>query len=104
MATSKCKNVTTRKASAVPRPPKPAKSGRGAPGERGGEGPGAAVGAPRVWVAPAQADHRDVRDREREHRAEGVDVAQERRLPGDHRQARDRAEDEDADPRRPVVG
>ena len=44
-----------------------------------------------------------MRDRERQHRAERVHVAQEVGLARDHRHAGDRAEQQDPDPRRAVL-
>ena len=51
----------------------------------------------------AQAHDREVRDRERQHRAEGVHLAQEVGLAGQQRQHRDAAEDDDPQPRRAVA-
>ncbi len=51
----------------------------------------------RVRILLAQPDHREVSDREREHRAERVDRRQERRLARKHDQDRDCREDEDRD-------
>jgi len=62
-----------------------------------------AIRAPVVGVGEAQSRHRHVRDRDRQHRAECVEVPQERRLAGDQRHAGDRAEHEDAEPRRAVL-
>ena len=50
-----------------------------------------------VGADRAQPDHRDVRDREREHRAERVHRREEGRLARDDRQRRDAGEDEDRD-------
>ena len=60
----------------------------------------AAVGPRPIRLLDPQADHRQVRDRERQHRAERVHVAQEFGLAGDDRQAGDRAEQQDPDPGR----
>ena len=62
--------------------------------------PGAAVGPRPVGLLDAQPDHRRVRDRERQHRAEGVHVAEEFGLARDDRQAGDAAEQQDPDPGR----
>ena len=71
-------------------------------GERHLEAEGAEVerrlpGALGVAVVAAQLDHRDVGDREGEHRAEGVHRRQEVGLARDQGDHRDRGEDEDRD-------
>src|SRR5437879_2025956 len=60
----------------------------------------AAIRAWTVRLTNAQADHREVRHYEREHRAEGVHIPQEFSLAGNDRHACDRPEQQDADPRR----
>ena len=64
---------------------------------------GTSVGPLSVGVLDPQSDHREVGDRERQHRAERIHVAQERRLPRDQRDARDPPEHDDPDPRRAEV-
>ena len=89
--------ITTIQAANVPRPPSTAVSGSSTPRKRKLSG----GFQPRfdVRVALAQSQHRDVRDREREHRAERVHRRQEVGLAREHRQRGDRGEDEDRDVR-----
>ena len=57
-----------------------------------------------VGLLEAQRDHRDVRDRERDHRAEGVEVGQQAMLPGRISSAGDDAEEDDRHVRREPLG
>ena len=61
------------------------------------------VGAVAVGVLVPERDHRDVRGGERQHRAERVEVAEERGLPRDEEQDREERVDDDREPRRPVA-
>ena len=64
---------------------------------------GTAVGSRAIGILDPQADHRDVGDRERQHRPERVHVSQEDRLTRDQGEACDPPEDDDPDPRCAVL-
>ena len=56
-----------------------------------------------VGLLDAQPHDGDVRHREREHRAERVQVAEQRRLAGEQEQRGEEAEERDREPRRAVL-
>ena len=91
-STRRSSTVATTNAMPVPRPPKIASSGSVAPA-RCVMLPGLAPGPLDVGLLDPQRDQRRVRDRERQHRPERVDHAEELGLAGHDRQAGDGAED-----------
>ena len=94
--------ITTIQAAKVPRPPRTAVSGTRTPKAR--KLSGGFQGRSSSDFSPPQLDHRDVGDREREHRAERVHRRQEVGLARDQGDHRDRREDEDRDVGRAVAG
>ena len=82
----------------VPARPSRANGGRSAPRSRSSAG--AAVGAHGVRVLDPQPDDREVGHREREHRPERVDQAEELGLAREQRDARERGEHQDPHVRR----
>ena len=60
--------------------------------------PGGPIRTVELGPAATQDDDRDVGDREREHRPEAVEVAEEVSVPGQHQRHGDRGEEEDREP------
>ena len=89
IATSGCSAIVTTSAANVPNPPRKANTGRSWPRKL----PVArrAVGPVQVGLGDPQPDDRRVRDRERQHRAERVQVAEERGLARERDQDRERS-------------
>ena len=63
-----------------------------------------AIGPVAVGLAPAQPDHREVHERERQRRAERVDPTEELEVAGDHERDRQQRADPDDHHRRGVAG